>query len=224
MFDLSFEAYNHQETTKNRGDENIHHQIFLSTLQAGLQDERAAGLLAKFVNYYIDNAKVFKYFESTEFEKEFALDDDLKPYRLKDKEDTNYFIKGFIDRFDNLEDHLNVVDYKSTKVKSKDKQKQQDVEDFKDVQLALYILYAKQVYPNKTIDAHLLSFKGNDKGVKFASLSEIDDEELKVLINETKKKIEKGEFIFNNSDAKVCEWCDMKYICHESVLSKESGA
>ena len=41
--------------------------------------------------------------EVEEFEKEFALDSELKPYEPKNKEDKNYFIRGFIDRFDNLE-------------------------------------------------------------------------------------------------------------------------
>ena len=117
MYDISIEAYKHEETVEPRGKEklveNIHHQIFLSTLQAGLQDERDLGLLAKFVDYYIENAEKFEYFQNTEFEKEFALDDDLKPYKIKDKYDKDYFIKGFIDRFDNLDEHINVIDYKS---------------------------------------------------------------------------------------------------------------
>ena len=224
MYQSSVEAYNHKDTREPKYSEpmkeNIHHQIFLSTLQAGLLDDRALGLLAKFVDYYIENASEFEYFKNTEFEKEFALDDELKPYKLKDKKDRNYFIKGYIDRFDNLEKHINIVDYKSKKVKNVDKQKQEEVEELKDVQLALYILYAKQEYQNKTFDSHLLSFKGNEKGVKFASLEDIDEEKLKSIIYATKANIETGEFSFDNSDEKMCGWCDMKFLCHESVLSK----
>ncbi|MEA2049347.1 MAG: PD-(D/E)XK nuclease family protein [Campylobacterota bacterium] len=176
--------------------------------------------------YYIKYADEFNYFKDTQFEKEFALDNELKPYELKNKDDKNYFIKGFIDRFDNLEDTINIVDYKSKKVKNKDKEKQEEVDTQKDVQLALYILYTKQQYPNKIYDSYLLSFKGNDKGVAFSSLSNDGaysdeyEEDLKQLIFDTKQSIEDGEFGFNNSDEKMCGYCDIKNICHESVLSK----
>ena len=224
MFDISIEAYNHKDTREPKYSEpmveNIHHKIFLNTLQAGLQDERTKGLLAKFVDYYIVNAKDFNYFKDTEFEKEFALDSELKPYKLKDKNDKNYFIKGFIDRFDNLDKHVNIVDYKSKKVKGKDKEKQAQIDEYKDIQLALYLLFTKQEHPKKTLDAHLLSFKGNDRGVAFASMQDIDEQKLKELIFDVKKEIENGEYSFDNSDEKVCGWCDMKFICHEGVLGK----
>lgn len=43
---------------------------------------------------------------------------------------------------------------------------------------------------------------------------------LKELIFTTKYNIENGKFGFDNSDEKMCEWCDIKNICHESVLNK----
>ena len=227
MLEQSKLAYKDKQTIEPKGKaelkENIHHKIFLSTLQAGLKDDRPAGLLAKFVGYYIKNAKEFEYFKNTEFEKEFALNDELKPCELKDKKDTSYFIKGFIDRFDNLPNHINIVDYKSKKVKRKDKKKQEEVDSLKDIQLALYILYASQQYPNKTFDAHMLSFKGNDYGIKFVEQTSIDKEAVKKLVSDTKQKIEDGDFSFNNSDEQMCEWCDIKYICHESVFSKNKN-
>ena len=234
MYDISLDAYNHEETIKDRGDENIHHQIFLSTLQAGLQDERDLGLLAKFVDYYIENAQEFEYFQNSAFEKEFALDNELKPYTLKDKNDTEYFIRGFIDRFDNLESHINIIDYKSKKMTSKiDKEKMEQIAELKDVQLALYLLYTSQEYKNKTYYASLLSFKGDRAYYHFANLTNkenIKDAEyysdeyeskLKQVIFETKNNIENGKFSFNNSDEKTCEWCDIKHICHESVLKNK---
>jgi len=236
MYDISFDAYNDEETIQNRGDENIHHQIFLSTLQAGLQDERELGLLAKFVDYYIENAQEFEYFQNSEFEKEFALDNELKPYTLKDKDDTEYFIRGFIDRFDNLENHMNIIDYKSKKMTSKiDKEKMEQIAELKDVQLALYLLYTSQEHKNKKYYASLLSFKGDRTYYYFANLANeenIKDTEyysdeyeskLKQVIFETKNNIENGKFSFNNSDKKSCEWCDIKYICHESILKKSKG-
>ena len=245
MYKISFEAYNHKDTIEPRGkpklEENIHHQIFLATLRAGLQDDRHLGLLAKFVDYYIERAEEFEYFANTEFEKEFALDSELKPYILKDKDDKNYFIKGFIDRFDNLSSQINIIDYKSKKVKSNIHQETQDkIDELKDIQLSLYILYASQEYPKSKYLASLVSFKA-DKNVdrktqkkeyNFANLSKDEESEiynsefednLKKLIFDTKDNIENGKFGFDNSDEKVCGWCDFKYICHESVLGENKN-
>jgi len=171
MYNISNKVFASQQITIN-----IYHKLFFSELQAGLKDARSHGLLAKFVDYYIKNAKEFNYFQESEFEKEFALDSELQPYTLKNKEDKNYFIKGFIDRFDDLGKIVNIVDYKSKKITSNkgDTAKQEEVDTQKDIQLALYILYAKQAYKGKTYDAHLLSFKGNEKGIKLATLSNSD--------------------------------------------------
>ncbi len=233
MYENSLKAYTDEQTMKNIESENIHHHIFLANLQAGLKDEREKGLLAKFVDYYIKYAEEFNYFQDTEFEKEFALDAQLKPYMLKDKEDQNYFIKGFIDRFDNLSSHINIIDYKSKKMSGAiDKAKQEQVENQKDIQLALYILYASQAYAYKEYNAHLLSFKGESNYYHFANLSTDEDlknsihysdeyhENLVKLINDTKQNIENGEFGYDNSDEKTCGYCDIKFICHESILRK----
>jgi hypothetical protein len=235
MYKISFEAYAHKDTVEPRGkpklEENIHHKIFLSNLQAGLQDERKKGLLAKFVDYYIEKADEFEFFQNTEFEKEFALDSELKPYKLKHKDDPNYFIKGCIDRFDNLEEQTNIIDYKSKKIGTKTgkhKETQEKIDELKDVQLALYMLYAKQKYPNKEYYSSMLSFKGDSKAAHFGELtnemydSEYEDK-LKQIIFDTKNGIENGKFGFDNSDEQMCGWCDIKHICHESVLSKNKN-
>ena len=234
MYDVSIKAYEAPETIEGRGEENVHHQLFLNTLQSGLIDERAPGLLAKFVHYYIEHAEDFEYFKNTEFEMQFALDKDLKPYPLADKNDRNYFIKGFIDRFDNLENQINIIDYKSKKIDSKiDKKKQEDIETLKDIQLALYILYVSQQYPNKDSYAHLLSFKSKYPYAHFANLSTDKDtdavhycneyrDQLRQVIHETKANIEAGNFSYSNIDEKACGYCDYKFICHESVLVKEN--
>ena len=231
MYEKSEVAYEQTQIP----EPNIHHQIFLLNLQAGLKDERQNGLLAKFVDYYIKHAQEFGFFANSEFEKEFALDADLKPYDLTCKEDTNYFIKGFIDRFDALDGHINIIDYKSKKMSSNiDKTKQEQVETLKDVQLALYILYASQQHPDFQYKAHLLSFKGENPYYHFANLSTIEElkdtahynsdynEQLKKLIYETKDNIEAGHFVFNNADEKACGYCDIRLMCHEGVLNKHS--
>ncbi len=228
MYKISIEAYNHENTLKNRAEENIHHQIFLSSLQAGLKDDRNLGLLAKFVEYYIEQAPKLNYFQDTEFEKEFALDGNLQPYVLKDKEDTSYFIRGFIDRFDNIETHINVIDYKSKKISTvtgKDTKTQEKIDTLKNVQLALYLLFTKQQYRDKKHYASMLSFKGESKAAHFGVLDDKGfdsdyEDKLKSIIYSTKQSMESGKFGFDNSDEKMCEWCDIKYICHQNVLNK----
>lgn len=229
MYEVSIEAYNDSETIEDRkNSENIHHQIFLSTLQAGLIDEREAGLLAKFVDYYIKNAEKLDYFQHSEFEKEFLLDNDLKPYKRKDENDYNYFIRGFIDRFDNLNDQVNVIDYKSKKITSKSgkhKETQEKISLLEDVQLGLYSLYAKQEHPNKQYYSSMLSFKGEHEAAHFGELvhEEFNEEyerKLREIIIDTRDSIGTGKFGFDNSDEKNCDWCDFKFICHAGVLDK----
>ena len=229
MHEISIEAY-HDDTTEEArpNGENIHHRIFLSTLQAGLKDERDSGVLAKFVDYYIDNAETLNYFQNTEFEAEFLLDANLKPYERKHEKDYGYFIRGFVDRLDVLDNHINIIDYKSKKIGSKGgkhKDTQKKIDTLKDVQLALYMLYAKQCYPNKSLYAALLSFKGASKAAFFGELTDeacdkAYENRLEEIISDTKTQIESGNFGFNNSDEEVCKWCDYKRICHESVLEK----
>lgn len=234
MFDISLEAYK-KFMIESELKENINHKIFLSILQAGLKDDRNDGLLAKFVEYFLENKEELKYFKHSEFEKEFALDMDLKPYKPKDKYDRNYFIKGFIDRFDNLESQVNIIDYKSKKISSKagiDKDKLEQIKELKDIQLALYILYASQEYPNKEYYSSLLSFKTSEPHAFFANLSNMSDikntevynedyeRDLKQRIFDTKENIENGKFNFDNSDEKNCEWCDIKFMCHSNLVDK----
>ena len=228
MYEISRQAYDHPKTKEARPNgENVHHRIFLSTLQAGLKDGREPGVLARFVDYYIDNAETLGYFQHTEFEKEFLLDADLKPYERSGEEDHGYFIRGFIDRLDDLPRRVNVIDYKSKKIGStgKDKKTQKKIDELKDVQLALYMMYVRAQYPGKACYAALLSFKGERSAAHFG---ELDDEKydeayekrLKAIISETKEAIENGEFGFDNSDEEVCGWCDYRRICHEGILRK----
>jgi len=98
-------------------------------------------------------------------------------------------------------------------------------------------LYSSQEYSNTQYLASLVSFKADKnpdrktklKEYNFANLckdaenetynSEYEDS-LKKLIFNTKKNIENGKFGFDNGDEKMCGWCDIKNICHESVLNK----
>jgi len=220
-------------------EENIYHKIFRFTLAKGLNNELENGFLAKFVEYYDEQKEELNYFINSTFEKEFTLDHDLKPYERTKEDDRSYFIRGFIDRLDLLPNYVNIVDYKSKKVKNSiDKDKLKEIEEFKDFQLGLYTLYASQKY-KKDIDAFLLSFKTDQPYSEFARVSNNEsfvqdekgkmfgvfyDEEyennLKENIYAIQDKIEQGDFRFDNSDEKHCEYCDIRFMCSQSILNK----
>jgi ATP-dependent exoDNAse (exonuclease V) beta subunit len=222
-------------------EENILHVLYKYTLARGLKDDKNDGLLIKFINYYEKNKEELNYFINSEFEKEFALDNELKPYKLTDENDKNYFIKGYIDRFDNLENQVNIIDYKSKKADSVLKNKLEEIEKFRDFQLGLYVLYAKQSF-KKVVDSYLLTFNTKNDSTKFARLS--TDEELKPKednktklkgvyyddkyeadlksnIFKIKEKIEQGDFTFDSSAEKYCGYCEIKNMCNKSLLNKE---
>ena len=230
MLDISKEVFNHDKTKKDIGYDkygnlklNINHKIDLQILQKGLEhiDSTDKSELAKFVDYYIENC--FDGFKNSSAEELFILDSDFKPRTNENKR----FIKGFIDRLDVLNNgEVNIIDYKSS-VKS------YNIKDFildednhiKNVQLGIYMLYVKQKYKDKSYNAHLLSFKDdkpNDKIKIDDTICDVAYETmLKKQILQIKDNINSGKFNFNNSDEKVCEYCNFKYICHQVVLSKE---
>lgn len=211
--------------------ETIHHRLFLNTLQSGLKDNEKYGLLAKFVDYYIEKASELNYFQDSKFEYKFALDKNLNACKVTSDD---IFIKGVIDRIDIFNSMVNVIDYKSKKMNANiDSEKMKEIQELKDVQLALYILYVKQQFTDKNYYASLLSFKGDKPYYHFANLSNENiknyelysdeyEEKLKNLIFTTRDDIQNGKFGFKDSDDKVCGYCDFKNICHKSILNKST--
>lgn len=213
-------AYKDEQTQKNMIKENIFHQVYYNSLKAGLKNDKEPGLLAKFVKYYIKNAENFEYFKNSKFEERFLLDLDFKPT----DDEKNYFIKGFIDRLDVLKKKINIIDYKSKRVLGKHKQTQEKVDILQDVQLALYMLYAKQKFKKINYEAQMLSFKGNEEGKVFANLKEIDEEKVKEHIKTTKENIEKGKFSFNYENEDIYAGQNIKYISHVKLLKDIKNA
>jgi len=220
-------------------EENIYHKIYKYSLAKGLNDDRDDGVLIKFINYYDQNKDDFNYFINSEFEKEFALDIELKPYTIKDKDDKGYFIKGYIDRFDNLQEQINIIDYKSKKADGILQDKLDEIKEFKDFQLGLYTLYATQEY-KKDVESYLLTFKtdrnlstkfarittneelipkyrGKDTGVLY---DENYENNLKSNILKIKEKIESGDFRFDSSNEEYCGYCEIRNMCNVSLLNK----
>ena len=240
MFEVSKRAYNSDEIKNLIGydrdgnlKENINHKVELKLLQKGLDDpdSKHKAELAKFIDYFLEDgekkvANKFEWFKNSHPEEEFFLDKDFKPTTKEEER----FIRGFIDRLDELEDSINIIDYKSS-VKNK---KIDDIKlkSLKDYQLGLYMLYATQNYPNKSkYQANLLSFKEKSYNDSIAipytkrkPYIEFDDnykEVLKSQINQIKECINNGKFGFNNEDEKVCEYCNFAKICHQDILEKE---
>ena len=164
-----------------------------------------------------------KTFKNPKTELTFYLDKNLK---ITDRD--NYFIKGIIDRID-IDEEINIVDYKSKKEDKIDTSKTEDVANLKDVQLGLYFYWAKKRY-DKPTTASLVSFNNDSYEMKeFVKMQECDEPKisrkklqnvcyneeyennLKNTIFEVKSKIENGEFD-TNEEAK-CEWCDFINIC-----------
>lgn len=241
MFDVLQEEYQSFINNPNNEikEENIYHILYKYTLARGLQDNKVDGLLIKFIMYYQENKEELNYFINSEFEKEFALDSDLKPYKLVDENDKNYFIKGYIDRFDNLENQVNIIDYKSKKANIILQDKIDEIINFKDFQLGLYTLFATQEY-KKDVDSYLLTFKSdNSLYTKFARVTTNNElipqnrgkntgvwydeeykDDLKANILLIKEKIEQGNFRFDSSDDTYCGYCELRFMCNKSLLIK----
>ena len=240
MFDVLQEEY--QSFINNPDneikEENIFHVLYKYTLARGLKDDKSDGLLIKFINYYDENKKELNYFINSDFEKEFALDNELKPYKLIYENDKNYFIKGYIDRFDNLENQVNIIDYKSKKANAVLQDKLEEIKNFKDFQLGLYTLYATQEY-KKDVDSYLLTFKTDNDYTKFARVTTNNElipqnrgkdtgvwydenykNDLKSNIFSIKEKIENGDFRFDSSDDTYCGYCEIGFMCNKSLLNK----
>ena len=203
-----------------------------------MKDDKNDGLLIKFINYYEEKKEDLNYFINSEFEKEFALDNELKPYKLIDENDKNYFIKGYIDRFDNLENQVNIIDYKSKKADGVLQNKLEEIKNFKDFQLGLYTLYATQEY-KKDVDSYLLTFKTDNDYTKFARVTTNNElipqnrgkdtgvwydenykNDLKSNIFSIKEKIENGDFRFDSNDDTYCGYCEIGFMCNKSLLNK----
>ena len=165
------------------------------------------------------------HFNSSEFEMEFRMDEQFNPVG----KDDHYFIRGFIDRIDILEDEIRIVDYKSKKMNSMiDKKKVEQMKELKDMQLALYILFARREYGDKKIESYLQTFKSKYEHAEFAKAATFDvgkadeyvhyndefEQSLIAKIQEIKNSIIKGDFHYDDSDEDQCKWCEFKLMCN----------
>ena len=224
MLSVSEQAYQSKEIQAIIGKENINHKIALINLQKGLDNINSTDKshLAKFVDYYVEQG--FDNFENSHPEEQFMLDSEFNVIEPLDEE--KRFIKGFIDRLDDLEEHVNIIDYKSSlsSYQQKDFMLDKEHPKLKNFQLGIYMLYASKKYPQKTKNAHLLSFKDEQPKtieLKSEQFNAFYESEIKKQIKEVQNNINNGIFSYNNSDEKVCKYCNFATLCHQAVLDKE---
>jgi ATP-dependent helicase/DNAse subunit B len=207
----------------------VFHKIVLNDLIKGLHDEHhQKGLLVRFLEYVYGEGRLDHFKES---EKHFMLDENFELTIDKQKA----LVRGFIDRIDeNKADNIiSIIDYKTGKYnKKKENRLLEEMHEYKQFQLPLYLLYAKRAFTEHEIDAFLVSFKDGDGSRSYAHLSTnsengmlFDDgyeENLIQRIKQIKCDIEEGEFSMSPSELN-CEYCEFERICHKSVLPvKES--
>lgn len=203
---------------------NIFHEIVLHDLLKGLFEEHhERGLLIRFLDYVYANGKL-KHFEKSE--QRFMLDENFTI--TADKEAA--VVKGFIDRIDLDKENktLSVIDYKTGKY-SKDKENRllEEMAQFKQFQLPLYLLYASQAYADHTIDSYLLAMRDGTGTKAYAHVSTDEAngllfdktfaEDLIQKIKQIKTNIEEGGFAMTPSENN-CEYCPHERICHKDIL------
>ncbi len=74
--------------------------------------------------------------------------------------------------------------------------------------------------PNRKTNLKEYNFANLCKDAENETYNSEYKENLKKLIFDTKENIESGKFGFDNGDEKMCGWCDIKHICHESNINK----
>lgn len=208
-FDKFFEE---AKKHKRKREANIYTNLYKNKLLKGIDNDDEPSVVAKFLEYY-EGCISGKIIENIKTEFEFFLDKDLNP-----SDENNYYIKGFIDRLDIGGDFINIVDYKSSKKDKEDSKRMEQIQNYEDFQLGLYLLYASKAFKDKkTYKASLLTFYTKNLKTEFASL-EYDKEYLDGLEKQIKKLdelIQKGEFKAKENDN--CKYCPIRNICDKGA-------
>ncbi|MFA6382563.1 MAG: 3'-5' exonuclease, partial [Candidatus Buchananbacteria bacterium] len=133
-----------------------------------------------------------------------------RPFNLKLAENgETYTIKGVVDRVDNSDGGIEIIDYKTGEGKTEKTFRVEDKE-----QLLIYQLAAQQVFGEQVRN---LSFYYVEPGQKISFLG--TEKELAVMkkkIVNTINEIKKGKFPPKPSI--MCQWCDFRNICEYRAL------
>jgi len=210
--------------TDNELTQSINHRLYFQELTRGLSEgDEAQGVLINFLQFITENNTSINGFRDSEFEMEFRLNRSFNAVG----NDQPYFIKGYIDRIDIKDDEIRIVDYKSKKASGIDKAKLTQMMELKDMQLALYILYARRAYGDKKIESYLQTFKSGNVHAQFARAATFEvgkegeylhydeafEQSLIDKIEAIKTSMAHGDFHYDDSDSKHCEYCDFAVMC-----------
>jgi DNA helicase-2/ATP-dependent DNA helicase PcrA len=120
-----------------------------------------------------------------------------------------YTLKGVMDRVDEVEDGIEIIDYKTGEGKEEDKLKAEDKE-----QLLIYQMAANEVMQEKVASLSFYYVEPNRKVSFLGSNKEL--EKLKEKIIKTIEEIKKGEF--PPKPSQLCKYCDFNRICEYRQL------
>jgi RecB family exonuclease len=112
----------------------------------------------------------------------------------------NYYLMGFIDRIDVINDRVVIVDYKTGKWEVS----QKDVPE--NLQLGIYALAASLEFPDKEIYAELYYLRSGRKKGHLFTAEDLENVKLR-LINNINKIIEDTSFTPTNN-GRICSYCD----------------
>jgi CRISPR-associated protein Cas4 len=133
-----------------------------------------------------------------------------KGFNLKIQSDSEeYTLKGVMDRVDEVDGGIEIIDYKTGEGKEEDKLKAEDKE-----QLLIYQMAANEVMQEKVANLSFYYVEPNRKVSFLGSDKEL--EKLKEKIIKTIEEIKKGEF--PPKPSQLCKYCDFNRICEYRQL------
>ncbi len=166
-------------------------------------------------DWYKDREEKEKYYQKGLKSLKSFFEDWLKnPYFSKYLEhgftfkiNNEYSLRGSIDRIDDFEDGIKLIDYKTGS--AKDTLSSDDKE-----QLLIYQMAAEKILNKKVVQLAFYYFQNNQEKTFIGKSQDLD--KLREKIIERIEQIKKGEFP-PSPDKEKCKWCDFKNICDFAV-------
>lgn len=112
----------------------------------------------------------------------------------------NYYLMGYIDRIDVIDDRVIIIDYKTGKWEVSQKEVPNNL------QLGIYALAASLEFPDKEIYAELYYLRSGKRKGHLFSKEDIENVKVKIL-NNINKIIEDTSFTPTNN-GRICSYCE----------------
>jgi RecB family exonuclease len=232
MYDISSEALGNF-LKENKIEETVFHRARMKEMTAGLLEsvsEKQKGVLLRFLEmeYNTEQERVLAAFQ--EAEHPITENTPVKGISLR----------GFIDRIDNHEGLMHVIDYKPTK-KVDIASQFEKITQFKDFQLPFYAFYTRDHLGAEAVEASLLSYR--DGGNRFARFTVNDtgvtcenkqgrksseqvfldgfEEQCEEAAYRIIENVKAGRFPAAPDDG-ACEYCSFSSICRQSEVEHKN--